>query len=424
MSSKKVFSLQGKGLKLTTKEDIEPHLKELRSMPEVEEIHIGGNTLGAPACQALAEVIKDLKHLRVADYADIFTGRLIDEIPTAIGALTDALIHSTSIREVDLSDNAYGPRCAPSLVPFLSQNTHFTILKLSNNGLGPEGSTIIAEALEANAKNARRAAARTAMGARMMGSVNPLDNQATMQNNEPFKSNLRVFHCGRNRMQMESMAAWGKTFAAHGGLQEVRLYQNGIFEAGFPPLIAGLSACPDLQYLDLADNTINKQGCAAIARALPCWPQLTILNLSESYLTNAGATAIFNVLKTGTSPKLTSLQLQFSEIGEKAMMVLAQAILDHGANITSLSLNGNIAKAEGKAVQEVMDALDAHGHSDALDELEEMEEPEEEEEEEEAEERLLDEVGEDEQTLREKLKEGAKDASVDELAEALGKTSI
>ncbi|KAG8820088.1 hypothetical protein FRC17_010256 [Serendipita sp. 399] len=421
MSTTKVYSIHGKGLKLNTREDIEPYLAELKGIPDVEEIHIGGNTLGAPACQALADVLKGLKSLRVANFADIFTGRLIDEIPTAIGALTDALIHSTTLKEIDLSDNAYGPRCAPSLVPFLSQNTHFSILKLSNNGLGPEGSIIIAEALEQNARTARR---HHITGPRLMASVDPTDNTPSTTTPGTFKTKLRVFHCGRNRLQKESMAAWGKTFAAHGGLEEVRLYQNGIFEPGFPSLIAGLSSCPDLKYLDLQDNTISEQGSSAIAKALPSWPNLATLNLSECYLTTKGASKIFSVLKTGTNTKITTLQLQYSEIGEKALVILADAILDHLPNLTSLSINGNIANAEGKAVREVIDALEEHGHGDALDELDEMEEPEEEEEREEEAEKRLDEVGEDDETLKAKLKEGAKDESVDELANLLGKSSL
>ncbi|KAG9021310.1 hypothetical protein FS842_006674, partial [Serendipita sp. 407] len=121
---------------------------------------------------------------------------------------------------------------------------------------------------------------------------------------------------------------------------------------------------------------------------------------------------------------LTTLQLQYSEIGEKALVILAEAILDHLPNLTSLSINGNIANPEGKAILEITDALEEHGHGDALDELDEMEEPEEEEEREEEAERRLDEVGEDDRTLKAKLKKGAEDKSVDDLANLLGKSSL
>lgn len=59
-----VYSLHGKGLKLDTRADIEPYLREIK--PEVlEEIHLGGNTIGIEAAQALAEVLKKATKLRV-----------------------------------------------------------------------------------------------------------------------------------------------------------------------------------------------------------------------------------------------------------------------------------------------------------------------------------------------------------------------
>ena len=42
MSGSKVYSIHGRGLKLDSKEDIDPYLKELQALTNVEEIHIGG----------------------------------------------------------------------------------------------------------------------------------------------------------------------------------------------------------------------------------------------------------------------------------------------------------------------------------------------------------------------------------------------
>lgn len=61
----RVFSIRGQGLKLDTRADIEPHLKLLREMKGAEEVHFSGNTLGVEASEALAEVLKDLKTLKV-----------------------------------------------------------------------------------------------------------------------------------------------------------------------------------------------------------------------------------------------------------------------------------------------------------------------------------------------------------------------
>lgn len=65
MSGSKVFSLKGKGLKLTTAEDIEPHLKELKENEDVETVEFLGNTIGIGASEALAKVLETKKKLQV-----------------------------------------------------------------------------------------------------------------------------------------------------------------------------------------------------------------------------------------------------------------------------------------------------------------------------------------------------------------------
>lgn len=65
MSGSKVFSIEGKGLKLTTAEDIAPHIEELTNNESVEEIKFLGNTLGIGASEALAKVIETKKNLKV-----------------------------------------------------------------------------------------------------------------------------------------------------------------------------------------------------------------------------------------------------------------------------------------------------------------------------------------------------------------------
>ena len=65
MASPKVFSLEGRGLRLDSAADIEPHIQPLKEDAEVEEVRLQGNTLGIDACKALAGVLKDKKTLKV-----------------------------------------------------------------------------------------------------------------------------------------------------------------------------------------------------------------------------------------------------------------------------------------------------------------------------------------------------------------------
>jgi len=69
MESEKSFSIAGKNLKLDSAADIEPHLEVLRTIQGLEEVHLGGNTLGVEACKALANELKEKKSLKVGESA-------------------------------------------------------------------------------------------------------------------------------------------------------------------------------------------------------------------------------------------------------------------------------------------------------------------------------------------------------------------
>ncbi|CAD6964090.1 unnamed protein product, partial [Tilletia laevis] len=150
--SSKSFTLLGKNLKLDTEEDAKPYCDELAAIDNLEEVHLGGNTLGQGACEAFAKALQSSRStLRIFDGADIFTGRLITEIPASLKALCDGLVHHEKLEEVDLSDNAFGGRCADAMTELFSNNHSIEVIRLHNNGLGISGGKIIAAALEAAA---------------------------------------------------------------------------------------------------------------------------------------------------------------------------------------------------------------------------------------------------------------------------------
>lgn len=58
------FTLLGKGLKLNTKDDIEPYFKDV-DPTIIEEIHLGGNTIGVGAAERLGEFLEKMENLKV-----------------------------------------------------------------------------------------------------------------------------------------------------------------------------------------------------------------------------------------------------------------------------------------------------------------------------------------------------------------------
>ncbi|WWC62561.1 uncharacterized protein I303_105157 [Kwoniella dejecticola CBS 10117] len=401
----KSFSILGKNLKANTAEDLQPYLSELEAMDDVEEVHFGANSLGVEACEAIAKVLSSKKNLKVVDLADIFTGRLISEIPQALSALCNALSTSTSLVELDLSDNAFGGRCADAMVPFLESNTHFSIFKLNNNGLGPIGGSIIAKALIKNGEKCL---------------------------SEKKESQLRVLVCGRNRLENGSSPDWKTAFGLHTGLKEIKMPQNGIRMEGIKNLVEGLSACKGLEVLDLQDNTATKTGTRAIVKALPNWPNLKTLNLSDCLLGKTGGIALTTSLSVGSNPKLETIKLQYNELDKASIELLAVAITQHLKSLKELELNGNRFSEDDECVEELKKALEVIGQEDALDELDDMEEPESGEEEDESaeEEEESDEEGAEAEDSVDKGADGASalppvtDKQTDDLADMLAGAHI
>jgi len=394
-----VLSLHGKGLKLDTAADVEPHLTVDPAI--VEEVHFGGNTIGIGAAEAIANYLSKTTKLKVANFADIFTGRLITEIPQALSAICDALKDKTSLVEINLSDNAFGGRVADPMVPFLTHNRSFSILKLSNNGLGPIGGNIVAEALHKSAQ------------------LSAKDNQ---------KSNLRTVICGRNRLEDGSAPAFAEAFAAHGTMEHVSIKQCGIRQDGMVALAKGLAKNPNLRILDLEDNAINvdgsDEGTKAFADALPSWPNLEILNLSDCVLANEGEVpAIFNVLAEGKHTKLHTIQLQNDNLDAESFKLLTESVVPKLPALRRLELQMNEVEEDDEVAEDLKDAVVARGGKLLMEDEDEEEKEDQDKAEEPEPEKTFTTAG---QTLAHKTGPGPAqvDKAADALADLLGKVSL
>ncbi|KAE8441545.1 hypothetical protein EG329_004853 [Mollisiaceae sp. DMI_Dod_QoI] len=412
----KVFSLEGKGLKLDTAVDVEAHIKPLVEMQDVEEIRLLGNTLGVEACKRLGEVLETKKTLQVANLADIFTGRLLNEIPQALSSLLTALLKLPNLHTINLNDNAFGLNTQAPLVDFISSHVPLQHLILNNNGLGPHAGILIADAL--TALYARKEEARKA------GKEVP---------------DLETVICGRNRLENGSMTAWAKAYSLHTGVKEVKMVQNGIRQEGISLLLTdGLRHARDIKVLDLQDNTFTIMGAKALATVAPGWTKIQELGVGDSLLSAKGGILVANALGKGQNKELEILRLQYNDITSKGLEAFAKAAKDSLPSLKKIELNGNKFSEEDQYIMQLRELLDERKEKLAgdvimeddwgLDSLSDLEDESEEEDEEEEEEEEADE-------LREKLLEEAEEAQeeptiqvedkeVDELASKLNKTEI
>lgn len=410
------FTLAGKGLKLDTKEDLEKHIQPLIDSSDIKHIDLSGNTLGVPACAALAPILKSKSKLESADLHDIFTSRLLEEIPPALSSLLTALLECPNLHTIDLSDNAFGLNTKDPLVDFLAKHVPLQHLILNNNGMGPIAGTSIAEALQ------RLAEQKSA--ARKEGKDVP---------------DLESIVCGRNRLENGSMAAWAKAYQVHSGMKSVRMTQNGIRPEGMSHLIgSGLSACSELEILDMQDNTFTVVGAGALAKAVGGWSKLKELGVGDDLLGARGAIKLFEELAKGQNKGIEVLRLQYNDITAAGVKALLQAARDGLPQLRRVELNGNKFEEEDPSVSDLAELLserkeevgkeddpEEHWGLDELDELEgedsdDEEEVEADDEEEDVREQVLKQADQEEDakvTLK-------KDQEVDELAEAMQKTDM
>ncbi|KAI0025596.1 RNI-like protein [Xylariomycetidae sp. FL0641] len=414
----KVFSLEGKGLKLDIAADLEAHIAPLRSMDDVEEVRVLGNTLGVEACKLLGEVLATKKSLKVANLADIFTGRLLNEIPEALSSLLTSILNLPNLRTINLNDNAFGLNTQAPLIDFLSKHVPLQHLYLNNNGLGPHAGINIANALsELHGKKEE---------ARKAGQDVPY---------------LETVICGRNRLENGSMLAWAKTFRLHNKVREIKMVQNGIRQEGITQLLTdGLNHTVELRILDLQDNTFTIKAAKALAKVLPLWVNMVEFGIGDCLLGAKGGVLLGEALAEGKNSKLETLRLQYNEITAPGVKSLASAVKDSLPALKRIELNGNKFTEDDESVLALQDLLEERKEKvggdvvdedawglDSLSDMEELDSDEEEEEEEEEDvtpearaEKLIKEAEEaqEEPTVQ------VKDDDVDALAKKLQTTNI
>jgi Ran GTPase-activating protein 1 len=279
--------------------------------------------------------------------ADIFTGRLREEIPAALTHLLGALLQCPKLHTVNLCDNAFGPTAAEPLEDFFAKHTPLKHLYLQNNGMGPEAGAKMAQALAANTE-----------------------------------AQLETLICGRNRLENGSCSSWVKCFTQHAEtLKTVKMPQNGIRPEGIESLMRdGLSQCKALECLDMQDNTFTQRGSAALAAALPKWTALKELAVGDCLLSARGGINVFEALREGNNKAIETLRLQYNEIDAKGLQALVLATEQGLPAVVLIELNGNKFSEEDESIEKLQALFEERGAGE-LDELDDLEEDSDEEEE-------------------------------------------
>ncbi|KAH9284787.1 Ran GTPase-activating protein 1 [Echinococcus granulosus] len=323
-----IVDFDGKSIKVDTKEDAQNILEALRNSPCMTALRLSGNTIGVNGACSIGSELSSHKDLRRCLFSDMFTGmvgsnvtivgRMADEIAPALKQISVGIMSSGArLTELDLSDNAFGPRGVVGVTDLLSSPACFTLkaLRMNNQGLGHQGAKYLAEALSKGIRES---------------------------NGKGLK--LIYFSAGRNRLENVGACLLADVFSQMQSLKELHLYQNGIGihgSDGIKALSSAISKNTQMRVLNLSDNSLKEEGGIEIARILKSIPQLKELILDDCLIRSRGCRVLACYLeREDVVPDLCRLSLYGNEIKRDAAVFLAFSLANK-SKLTHLSLNAN-----------------------------------------------------------------------------------
>ncbi|EGT56660.1 hypothetical protein CAEBREN_04174 [Caenorhabditis brenneri] len=296
-----LVSFLDQSLKLDTAEKAAEVIKVIQTARSMKALELRGNTLGIEAGKEIAKALETHPELERCLWSDLFTGRLKHEIPPILEALGRGMIKAgAKIKELDLSDNAFGPIGADALKEFLESPSAFSleVLKLNNNGLGVGGKQIAESLTECLRKS-------IAVGGES-------------------RLRLKTFIAGQNRLETPGAHALAATFKSLETVEWFDVRQNGIHEEGIRAIVAALKYNRNLRHLWLEDNTVLPKGAKALARTLESWPKLEVLNLSDCLIRDAGCNYVVDHLNPQLHRHLKHVYLCGNELTPPVAKLLIQ----------------------------------------------------------------------------------------------------
>ncbi|KAM3188522.1 hypothetical protein ACTXT7_000076 [Hymenolepis weldensis] len=313
-----LVDFDGRSLKIDNEEDAEVIVKEIKKNDLMTALRLSANTVGANGAKTIGDELAFHKNLKRCLFSDIFTGRLVDEIAPALRHVSKGImISGARLVEIDLSDNAFGPRGVVGVTELLSSPACFTlkILRMNNQGLGHQGAKHLAEALSKG-----------------------------LEESSGKGLKLTHFSAGRNRLENYGACILANVFAQMGSLEELALYQNGIGihgPEGVKALASAISKNTNMRILNLSDNSLKEEGGSEVAKILKSLPHLEELILDDCLIRSRGCRALSHFLeREDIVPNLTRLSLYGNEIKRDAAISLAFALVSK-SHLNHLWLNAN-----------------------------------------------------------------------------------
>jgi Ran GTPase-activating protein 1 len=302
-----IFDLTGPREMLTKEMAIE-YFGVIKHPEKVHKICFSTKSFGDDAAEIAASAIVKMTNLKVADLSDFIAGRetsiglrVLNKVSTALAA--------TQLVELDLSENALGPRGVESCRPLLASKDTLESLSFCNDGLSAEAMEIIQRLLL------------------FRGTDNP--------------TRLKTLRFHNNMSGSGGAVAISKVLEQSPLLEHFELSSTRCGREGGLCLCKALGNCPNLKSVNVCDNTFGAEGGEVLAQSLIGKTSLEILKVGDVTLEDQGTHAILKILSDSRATSaLRILSLEANDITFEGLQCL-QDVFRRQTKLERLILDDN-----------------------------------------------------------------------------------
>jgi Ran GTPase-activating protein 1 len=370
---------------MLTKELSEKYFSAIKEPEKIEKICLSTKSFGDEAADVASEVIAKMTSLKIADLSDFIAGRetsiglsVLNKISTALAA--------TQLVELDLSENALGPRGIESCRPLLASKETLQRLSFCNDGLSAEAMESIRDLLLFRGVDQPTSLKSLRFHNNMSGSGGAIAIAKVVEQSpllERFE--LSSTRCGRDGgaclskalekcPNLISVDLSDNTFGAECGeilgnsmkgkmnLEKFKAGDISLEDDGAAALLKAFcdpSTTSKLEVLSLEANDITVEGLENLSALFRCQPKMSTLTLDDNC--EFGSRGVLRVARALRHTKsLTTLALKACDIKRKGAVALAKALASNKGNFSSkltILLDENrISSAGMEAVSKVFES--------------------------------------------------------------------
>lgn len=219
------------------------------------------NSIGENCAIALGKKIKNIKNLRQVDLSDCFVSRGVEELPKCLKHILEAIVDK-SIKKLNISDNALGPKAVSGYDFFFKKNKTLEELYLDNCGMGHIGTPVLMKILKENKD----------MPLKLLHfSRNKIEDDGCNSISEllKYKKSLINIKISDNEINKKGLELFLKTIKDNKNISHIDIHNNTLgSEVKILPEIIG--SLTNIMSLDLSDLTIeNKETIKKLFEELP-----------------------------------------------------------------------------------------------------------------------------------------------------------